>query len=466
MFAALRARTALAALTLICASVASANTYTVTNVNDSGAGSLRQAILDANGNAGADTIQFNITGSGVHTIAPATALPTITDAVTVNGYSQPGAAANTNGPGQGTNAVILIEIDGENLGPSGIGLDVGAAATVRGLAINRCANTGIRVLGAAGAGSIVAGNFLGTDPAGATRPGAQSYGVDIEVATGVVVGGTSPADRNVISGNDGAQVLVGDAGGNGTIVKGNLIGTDATGSVGLPGMFDYANVYIRLGTGIIIGGPTAADRNVISGNVHGSGIGVGYTVGGTSAQATIQGNFIGTDVTGTLPLGNNYGISLPDQNIVVRDNVIAASLAQAIVSEGGANETIQGNFIGTDPAGTINLGNVGGVVAIGGNNWTIGGPNAGEGNVIAFNGSPYGIAVGGGTGNRIRGNRMYSNTPLGIDLFVGGGGGVTPNDAGDGDGGPNNGQNFPIITTVTPNAATTTIQGLLNSTAS
>ena len=92
-----------------------ATTFTVTNTSDSGAGSLRQAITDANANPGADTIAFNITGSGVHTISPASALPTITEALTINGYSQPGASANTNPPNQGTNAVIQIEIDGTNL---------------------------------------------------------------------------------------------------------------------------------------------------------------------------------------------------------------------------------------------------------------------------------------------------------------------------------------------------------------
>jgi hypothetical protein len=386
--------------------------------------------------------------------------------VTIDGYTQPGSSANANGPSQGTNAVILIEIDGTAIGFGQNGLTSNAAnVTIRGLAINRCPNAGIQV-GGAGSGTVIVGNFLGTDPAGAARPGAQNYGVDIET-TAVTVGGTNPADRNLISGSDGAQVLLGDLGsGSAALIRGNLIGTDATGTVGLPGMFDYASVYIRNGTAIVIGGPTAAERNVISGNTHGAGVGVGYTVGGTNAQATIQGNFIGTDVTGTLPIGNYSGLSLPDQNCVVLGNVIAASLAQAIVSEGGSNETIQGNFIGTDVTGTLNLGNVQGVVAIGGNNWTIGGTGAGEGNVIAFNGAPYTIAVGGGTGNRIRGNRMFSNAATGIDLFVGGGGGVTPNDPGDADAGPNNGQNYPIVTSVTPGASTTNVQGILNSAAS
>ena len=99
---------------LTCARLASAATFTVTNTNDSGPGSLRQAILDANGAVGADTIAFNIVGSGVQTIAPASALPQVTDGITIDGYTQPGASANTNGPTQGTNAVILIEIDGTN----------------------------------------------------------------------------------------------------------------------------------------------------------------------------------------------------------------------------------------------------------------------------------------------------------------------------------------------------------------
>ena len=116
----MRVRVAASALVALLASAgAFATTYTVMTTADSGAGSLRQAILDANANPGADTIDFNITGSGVHTIAPATALPTITEAATINGYSQPGASANTNAPNQGTNAVIQIEIDGTNAGTFG-----------------------------------------------------------------------------------------------------------------------------------------------------------------------------------------------------------------------------------------------------------------------------------------------------------------------------------------------------------
>ena len=464
----MRVRVAASTLVALLASAgAFATTYTVTTAADSGAGSLRQAILDANANPGADTIDFAIGGGGVHTISPATPLPTITEALTINGYSQPGASANTNAPNQGTNAVIQIEIDGTNAGTFGNGLKATAVVTIRGLAINRCLTGAGVFIGTGGDGSIIAGNFLGTDPTGSSRPGAQYFGVEIEAATGVVVGGANPADRNVLSGGDLAQIYIGDSGGPNTVVKGNLIGTNAAGTSSVPGLGDYAQVYVRLGLGVIIGGPTAAERNVISGSIGsgnpGAGVGVGYTIGGTTAQATIQGNFIGTDVTGTLPIPNGNGIVLPDSNCVVKGNVISGNTLQAILSEGGGNELIQGNYIGTDETATLDLGNGGGGLAIGGDDWTIGGTGPGEGNVIAFNHAPGGIANSGNQRAAIRGNRMFGNTPLGIELYPIG---VTPNDPGDGDSGPNGLQNFPIINSVTPGASTTNIQGILNSTAS
>src|SRR5947209_1999009 len=97
------------ALILAAASVTAA-TFTVTNTNDSGAGSLRQAILDANANPGLDTIAFNIPGAGVQTISPASVLPTITDSVIIDGYSQPGSSANTDP--NGFNGTLLIELSG------------------------------------------------------------------------------------------------------------------------------------------------------------------------------------------------------------------------------------------------------------------------------------------------------------------------------------------------------------------
>jgi hypothetical protein len=451
-------------------------TYTVTTTADSGAGTLRQAILDANANAGADTIQFNIVGSGVHTIAPVTKLPNITEAVTINGYSQPGASANTSAPNQGSNAVILIELNGQNLaGFDGQGLDItSTGVTIRGLAINRCQNSAIRA-GSPSNGMVIAGNFLGTDPSGSSRPGAQNHGVELNGVSGPVIGGGNPADRNVIAGNDAADILLDAFGGSNAVIQGNLIGLNAAGTAAVEGQFPERGIYVRIGTGMTIGGTTPALRNVIAGRRNGA-IVLGYTVGSTAAQATIQGNYIGTDVTGTQPIPNSSALVLNSVNNVVggsaagAGNVIASSVNYAITGEGGSNEVIQGNFIGTDASATLDLGNQDGGIIIGGSNWTIGGEGVGEGNVIAHNGAPYGgIAHGAGTGTRIRANRIFDNETLGIDLYAGFSPGVTPNDAGDGDAGPNNLQNYPILTSAGPALADGTgthIVGVLNSTAS
>jgi hypothetical protein len=120
--------------------------FTVTNTNDSGAGSLRQAIVDANAHANgveADQIAFNIAGSGVHAIQPLSALPAITDAVVIDGYTQPGASKNTLAVGD--NAVLEIEIDGSQAGTAD-GLSVtGGGTTIEGLVINRFAGDGISI---------------------------------------------------------------------------------------------------------------------------------------------------------------------------------------------------------------------------------------------------------------------------------------------------------------------------------
>ena len=128
-------RVVLASLWVISASTLAAATFTVTNTDDTGAGSLRQAILDANGNPGLDTIAFNIPGVGVHTITPASGLPTVSDSAIIDGYTQPGASPNTDP--NGFNGTLLIEINGANAGNTN-GLHISAGgSTVRGLVINR-----------------------------------------------------------------------------------------------------------------------------------------------------------------------------------------------------------------------------------------------------------------------------------------------------------------------------------------
>ena len=192
--------------------------FVVTNTNDTGAGSLRQAIVAANGTAGADTITFNIPGSGVHTISPLTPLPAITEAVTIDGYSQPGASESTVGFGVAPDARLLIELSADAIaapGPVPAGLELGPNSTVKGLVINGDFQDGILIAGASASGNTIRGNYIGTDPTGMASNGVLGFGVDIQGASTNVIGGTTAAERNVISGNGveaGAGVrLIGSA---------------------------------------------------------------------------------------------------------------------------------------------------------------------------------------------------------------------------------------------------------------
>ena len=157
---------------------------------------------------------------------------------------------------------------------------------------------------------------------------------------------------------------MGDVPAPNTVIKGNLIGLNAAGTAALPAGSPYGGIYVRVGTGIQIGGPTPAERNVISGHPQ-SGVVIGYTVGGTAAQGTIEGNYIGTDVTGTLPIPNTTGVFIPNSNCIVRNNVIAANTQYGIFADGGSNHVIQGNFIGTDATATLDLGNGDGGIVVG-----------------------------------------------------------------------------------------------------
>jgi len=267
-----------------------ASTFTVINTNDSGPGSLRQAILDANANPGLDTIAFAIPGPGVHTITPATPLDFLTGPVVIDGYTQPGSSANTDPVA--TNAVLLIELDGSVAGGLGLNL-TGGSSTVQGLVINRW---DMALQTVTGSGTIIRGNFLGTDPAGtAARPN----GIAIQIGgSNDLVGGTNPADRNLVSGST-AGVFAGAiqvAGGSGAVIQGNLVGTDATGLHAIP---NAEAIYSNMPA--TIGGTAPGAGNVISGN---SLSGIFY-----QSDILIQGNLIGVAADGVSPLGNGlHGI--------------------------------------------------------------------------------------------------------------------------------------------------------------
>jgi hypothetical protein len=277
-----------------------ASTFTVTNTNDSGAGSLRQAILDANFTDGASVIDFNISGTGVHTIKPASALPTITEPVTIDGYSQPGASLNTKAVGN--DASLKVQLDGTNAPHGTNGLKIVASnSMVKGLVINRFSFAGIFVSGPT-FGTRIEGNFIGTDPTGTQDLGNGLAGVDIEgdAPSQAVVGGTTPAARNLISGNASDGIFMsGSFSGrqaDSMRVQGNYIGTDRSGTKDLGN--DGIGLTIEAASNTIVGGTTAASRNVVSGN---GSAGVDLVV---ASDTKMLGNRIGTAASGTGALGN------------------------------------------------------------------------------------------------------------------------------------------------------------------
>lgn len=450
-------------------------TFIVSNTNDTGAGSLRQAILDANANAGADTIAFNIPGTGVQTISPLAALPTISDAVVIDGYTQPGSSVNT--LADGDNAVLLIELNGTNLGGgallfSGIVINT-SNCVVRGLVINRFPGDGIFFTSPSGTttNNVVEGNFIGTNPAGTVALG-NNNGIGINFSTNNLIGGTTPAARNVISANGSRGISV-STGASATTIQGNFIGTTASGTGALG---NNSGGISSAGNGPdTIGGTAAGARNVISANQNNAGI---FVQSGTATGPVIAGNLIGTDVTGTTALGNffgiwlNFGPSLGNSTIGGSTpgaaNVISGNRSHGVLMTGDSrNNQLLGNLIGTDITGSKPLGNAGNGVSIeaAARLNRIGGGLAGQGNTIAYNAGNGVLITGSPTanGNAIRRNAIYSNGLLGIDL---GGDGVTANDPGDTDPGPNNMQNSPVITSVTGDSAQTVINGTINSTPS
>ena len=258
---------------------------------------LRAAIQEANAHAGADTIKFNISGSKV--IKPATPLPPITDQLTINGYSQSGSSANTLSVGD--NAVLKIVLDGTNAGGSQPALVVQASGVIiKGLVIENSEHFAIQV----DADNVtIAGNFIGTDATGVNAAGNAS-GVFVVDNAGLTVGGSTPAARNIISGNRGDGVSLIRT--TGATVQGNYIGTDKNGSAALGNFGDGINV-LDGGTATI-GGPTTSARNVISAN--GSN---GIEFQNSSNHNTVQANVIGSGASGSTDLGNaSNGISLLD----------------------------------------------------------------------------------------------------------------------------------------------------------
>jgi len=459
--------TALAVLLAAVATIGTAATYTVTSTADSGAGTLRQAILDANANPGADTIAFNVTGSGVHTIALTSALPYITDAVTIDGYTQAGSSPNTHAVGQGLDTVLTIEIDGTGATLNGLWVQA-PDVTIRGLAIHGFPSYQIEGAGYPynTANLVVEGCFVGTTPDGLQAAGTGG-GVDAEHLN-FRIGGLTPAARNLIA----KEVHLTGAG----VAQGNLIGTDVTGlRAAAPGTPPGRGVYLYGGNAVMFGGTDPNAGNVVAGVNEGLRL--------ESANSMVQGNYFGVDasLTGVIPSGAT-GIMVISAGVIGgtgpgEGNVIGGFDNGVQI---GHPVTFQGNAVGTDFSGTRNLGNrVNGVYVTSGI-LSIGGVNPGEANVIAFNGWAGILLYSYSNRVTMRGNRIFENglggtagggvQGIGIDLgFATGPDGPTANDPGDADAGngyANDFQNFPLITSATPEGGGTRVIGTLNSIAS
>lgn len=427
--------------------------FTVINAGNGGVGSLRQAIVDANSNPGADMIVFDIPGSGTHVIALTSSLPPITDPVIIDGYTQPGASPNT--LSDADNAVILIELNGASAGAGVNGLTINSGLSVaRGLKISGFSLSGI-VLQAAG-GNRVEGSFI---------IGNSSRGILINAgASGNIIGGATPDARNVISsnGSQGVRIL---SGSTANVAQGNFIGIDANG-VGAAGNFNEG-VFLNSSDNLI-GGATPGARNIISGSLNASGIAI---TGSGATGNLVQGNYIGTDATGESAIANNQagilidvgaddnsiGGALPDEGNLISGNK-QSGIVLGFTSPVNGNQ-ILGNFIGAQANGIGPLGNgQDGISLVSGSNNSIG-DISGAGNVIAFNGL-NGVAIASGIGNPILSNAIFTNGALGIDL---GADGATPNDAGDIDAGTNDLQNSPLLTSASVSLGSTFVQGMLNS---
>ena len=509
---------------------------TVENTNDSGPGSLRQAITDANAAPGKDMIAFNIPGDGPHTIAPLSGLPEILDPVVIDATTQPGYVDRPIVGIDGIQATMGTYV-GEGTHGFVRGLQIrGGDSTIRGLAINNFRAEGVRIVAAGG--NRVEACHIGTDFEGAVAMPNGTYhvfdeyccaGVWIENTSSNRIGGDGHSTRNVISGNSGVGIGLRGNESRDNWILGNFVGIDSSGSRRLPNELDGININASFNH---VGDGTESGRNVVSGNLNN-----GLMLTDTASLNRVLGNYFGTDSDGDVAIGNGYaGILLyngANSNTIGGRSASAANLSSGN-SEGiiitGANtqgNLIEGNWIGLASDGYTGLGNEYSGIGVfeGAAANIVGGSESGAGNILVSNGQTgvnlnsagrgnafwgnyigvtmrghlmpnrftalqtgesSGSIIGGilpgqgnvmaghwenvnvfhlGRDNSIRGNTIFSGLQ-GIDIdFLWDPDGYerqTPNDPGDLDEGGNRGQNFPILSAISP-GANTAVSGRLDS---
>lgn len=502
-------RKGLVLLFMLVYSAVHATDFTVTNTNDSGNGSLRNAITLACATPGTShQILFNIPQSdpnfnstqGVWTIHPLSTMPYINKGnITIDGNSQTLNQGNTN-----TNGPEIV-LDGNKTIDFAFHIFNVSGVTIRGFVISRF-TYGIQISQVtpnAAQNNIIKGNYIGTNYNGSDT--LRNY-IGIEIMGGPqnnIIGGIAADDRNIVSGNNYIGIRIVNS--NNNTVIGNYVGVDRTGQYALR---NYDGISIEGNAKYnTIGGYSIGERNLVSGNVA-----YGIPVFGAGCDNNvIIGNYIGTNVSGTQAIPNTYGVLFDDgakYNTLGgkhsgAGNLISGNSAYGvfIYNNSTNSDTVTGNLIGTKAGGTAALPNITGIVidgipkyhiidsnVISGNlqqgivihatgtdynvitrnkigtdiTGTLAVPNGidgiriGEGpqhnsigkapdlgNLIAFNGG-CGVSVmtTGDIKNKISGNSIFNNGTLGIDLYPIG---VTANDAGDADSGPNNLMNFPVI---------------------
>lgn len=496
-----------------------AQDYVVTTTADGGAGSLRYALQMCMTAAGPHTIRFNLPATdagydattGTWVIRPASVLPMVMQSgVTIDGASQTAFGGDTNPLGP------EVMIDGGGTLDYGLRILNAANAVVTDLTICNCTK-GIQIYNSPSC--RVSGCYIGVD---ATAASAAANDIGLEFIAGsdnAVIGGSTPADRNVISGNEHIGIRLLDV--TGCTVSGCYIGTDRTGTAAIPN-YDGMSMEGAV-TNCTIGGTTEGERNLISGNTD-----YGLPLFGVGATGNvIIGNYIGTDVTGTAAIGNTYGVLFDDGSFGNRvggdseaeRNVISGNVGYGVFfyNNGTNNNTLKNNYIGTDFSGMTAVPNTAGIIIdgisyqntmdgniISGNlqvgiginitgsdgnvvvrnrigvnavgaplpngmdgirisqgpeNTVIGGAPE-EGNIIAHNGG-CGVYITNDNcrRHRISCNSFYENGGLAIDLFEPG---VNANDAGDGDDGANGKLNYPVLTSVTWTGGRLHVEGTLD----